>query len=398
MRKIRFYLLLLLTGISIIYAQGSPNTVSIDRFSEKAGHLFVRDSVNGLPGLNEPIDFDQGPFVTKGLGPNGEYVSYYNFDVQPTEPAPIYVLVKAGESPVPLIGQKNIIDVVPGDSRYNDFWEVQLVTVPPGYEINSVKSYQQIVDSGYTITETNMLVNCPVVPEGSTAKYRLNSNDAGLNEGWYKGMIVYYFNFSEKELMTDENDMVPLSPIYVTFNINLDQEGGGPPSGFVTEEGTNRAHNVVATLPMDEGYSPLWTVNVYDNADFDNVHDLASAEAANILANGVATVNCPIVDLDSTVVSVSEELGIPVKYELSQNYPNPFNPSTEIKFSIIKNENVTLKIYNSIGQEVAVLINEHLSAGNYTANWNASKLASGIYFYSLNTDNFSAIQKMVLLK
>jgi len=199
--------------------------------------------------------------------------------------------------------------------------------------------------------------------------------------------------------MTDENDMVPLSPIYVTFNINPDQEGGGPGSGFVTESQSGRTHNVVATLPMDEGYSPLWRVNVYDNEDFWFVLDLASAQSANILATGVADVNCPIIELDSTAVSVEEEeAGVPSKYELSQNYPNPFNPTTEIKFSIINNEKVTLKIYNSIGQEVAELVNKVLPVGNYTVSWNAGNVASGVYFYMLKTDHFNSVHKMILLK
>ena len=382
--------------LSVTYTVGQE-TAMIDRFSAEAGHLFVRDSVNGLPGPNEPIDFDKEPFVTKGLGPHGEYVSYYNFDVQPTEPAPIYVLFREGES-MPVEGQMNIVNVIPGDSVYNDFWEVQKVTVPMDYEANTAKSFQDVWDKGYPIEETKMLVNCPVVPEGSTAMYRLNSNDTGLHEGWYKGQKVYYFNFSEKKLMTDENDMVPLSPIYVAFNINPGQEGGGPSSGFVTEQ-NGRTHNVVATLPTDEGYSPLWTVNVYDNQDFWFVLDLKSAQSDNILAYGIANVNCPIVELDSTAVSVrEEETGIPSEYELSQNYPNPFNPTTEIKFSIAKESVVTIKVYDILGKEITTLVNERKPAGIYSVNFNASNLSSGVYFYRMQSNSFTSTKKFVLLK
>ena len=91
--------------------------------------------------------------------------------------------------------------------------------------------------------------------------------------------------------------MVPTSPIYVMFNINPDQQDGGPGSGFKTEPGTTQTHNVVATLPGDAGYSPLWLVSVLDNAAFDSVTDLASAAAATVLGAGVATVNCPIVSV-----------------------------------------------------------------------------------------------------
>jgi hypothetical protein len=88
---------------------------------------------------------------------------------------------------------------------------------------------------------------------------------------------------------------VPVSPIYVTFNINPDQPGGGPPSGFLTENGSAQTHNVLATLPANAAYSPLWSVNVFDNADFASVNNLATAQASNVLATGVALVNCPVV-------------------------------------------------------------------------------------------------------
>src|SRR6478609_1497684 len=95
--------------------------VSVDRFSATAGHLQVRTATNGLPGPNAPVNFDQGPFITKGLGTQGQHVEYYNFDLQPTMPAPIYVLFREGES-TSVSGQLNIIDVLPGEMGYNDFW------------------------------------------------------------------------------------------------------------------------------------------------------------------------------------------------------------------------------------------------------------------------------------
>lgn len=269
----------------------TAEVVPVDRFSADAGMLMVRDGSNGLPAANEPVNFDQAPFITKGLAPDGKVVEYYNFDVQPTTPAPIYVLFKEGESK-PVDGQLNIIDVIPGDAGYNDFWQVVKVNVPADYVANTVASYADVVSNGYTTETTDMLVNCPVVPKGSTASKNLNGNGNTLTMGWYKDKVVYYFSFEEKAL---SGTSVPLSPIYVTFNINPDMTGGGPASGFVTEMSSDQTHNVVATIPADAGYSPLWSVNVYDNADFANVMNLSDAQMANILATGVATVNCPVV-------------------------------------------------------------------------------------------------------
>jgi hypothetical protein len=100
--------------------------------------------------------------------------------------------------------------------------------------------------------------------------------------------------------------------------------------------------------------------------------------------------------------SISEvdeyKMNIPNQYGLKQNFPNPFNPTTTISFSIPVEENVSLKIFNVIGQEVAVLVNENLSAGRYSHQWNDENLSSGVYFYKLVTDSFTEMRKMVLLK
>ena len=266
---------------------------AIDRFSEAAGTLMVRTADNGLPGPDEPIDFDQAPFLTLGLGPAGEPVSYYNFDVQPVQPAPIYALFREGEE-APVEGQLNVVGTVPGDQGYNDFWQVHKVTVPAGYEPNTVTSEQQLMEGDFAVEATSTIKNCPIVPEGSTASKRFGDGDAGLVDGWYDGQVVSYFLFEEAPL-TVRDDRVPVSPIYVSFNKNPDEDGGGPPSGFMTESGSDRTHNVLATLPGDEGYSPLWLVNIYDNADFDGVSDLDSATDAELLASGAAPVNCPVV-------------------------------------------------------------------------------------------------------
>ena len=92
------------------------------------------------------------------------------------------------------------------------------------------------------------------------------------------------------------------------------------------------------------------------------------------------------------------EIAVPTKFELAQNYPNPFNPTTVIDYSLNKASNVTLRIYNSLGEEAKTLVNEHQVAGKYYVTFNASKLSSGIYFYSIRTDNNASIKKMILLK
>ncbi len=89
---------------------------------------------------------------------------------------------------------------------------------------------------------------------------------------------------------------------------------------------------------------------------------------------------------------------LPSVYQLEQNYPNPFNPTTKIRYSIPENSFVTLKVFNLLGEEIEILVNREQSAGVYEATFDATKLSSGIYFYTLSTKNFSLTKKMLLVR
>jgi hypothetical protein len=88
----------------------------------------------------------------------------------------------------------------------------------------------------------------------------------------------------------------------------------------------------------------------------------------------------------------------PTSYSLSQNYPNPFNPTTKINFNVAKNGFVSMKVYNILGKEVANLVNGNYNTGSYSVDFNASKLSSGVYFYSIEVNGFKDIKKMMLVK
>lgn len=95
---------------------------------------------------------------------------------------------------------------------------------------------------------------------------------------------------------------------------------------------------------------------------------------------------------------VEANLGLPNQFELSQNYPNPFNPSTTIKFSLPEAANVKISIFNVVGEKVVDIINENKEAGYYSINFDGSKLSSGFYIYRLETNSFTSVKKMLLLK
>jgi len=94
----------------------------------------------------------------------------------------------------------------------------------------------------------------------------------------------------------------------------------------------------------------------------------------------------------------SSENVIPIQYLLSQNYPNPFNPTTTISYTIPKNGFVNLSVYNTLGEKVSNLVNEEQLVGSYKVDFNASSLTSGVYFYTLQTNDFVETKKLVLVK
>ena len=99
-----------------------------------------------------------------------------------------------------------------------------------------------------------------------------------------------------------------------------------------------------------------------------------------------------------TGIRKEENSSLPKDYTLSQNYPNPFNPTTQINFTIPKAGITTLKVYNILGQVVSILVNEQLAAGSYKFDFDGSNLTTGIYMYQLQSSDYSAVKKMLLIK
>ncbi|MDP1995145.1 MAG: T9SS type A sorting domain-containing protein, partial [Ignavibacteria bacterium] len=100
----------------------------------------------------------------------------------------------------------------------------------------------------------------------------------------------------------------------------------------------------------------------------------------------------------SDVEDNSNDENSPKSYSLKQNYPNPFNPNTTISYSIANPGLVTVKIFNILGEEILQLVNEYKNSGSYSVNFDASRLSSGIYFYTMNSGSFVSTKKMVVLK
>lgn len=157
---------------------------------------------------------------------------------------------------------------------------------------------------------------------------------------------------------------IPVSSSFTTKEINLNQ--------FVLNgQPVDLSNATAVTFQMDKGSNPGITT-----ADFSVRNTVIIANSVGITGNG-ATVK---------------------DFSLSQNYPNPFNPVTKISFSIPKNEFVNLRVFDVLGKEVAVLVNEVKSTGVYEAVFDASKLSSGVYFYKLETSSFTDVKRMIVTK
>jgi hypothetical protein len=89
---------------------------------------------------------------------------------------------------------------------------------------------------------------------------------------------------------------------------------------------------------------------------------------------------------------------IPETFSLHQNYPNPFNPTTTIRFDVRTSGNVSLKVFDVLGREVEVIVNEYLKSGSYSVQFSGENLPSGVYYYELRAESFSETKRMMLVK
>ena len=230
----------------------------------------------------------------------GRQTFYYDFgtntsataDRQEVVPAPIYVLVTgfgADGNPMPVEGQHNIVDVIPGDEGYSDLWQVTFVTVPEDYQANSITNAQTLLDAGYDQTVPGVYVNCPIVPAGSTL-----AEGGDLTQGWYKGQEVFYFDFEQPSVQT-----APIYAFVTGFNENDEP---------IFVEGQN---NVIDVIPGDENYSAFWDVNlvvVPEDYVANSITSVAEITAGgyDIMPAGLL-VNCPVVHTDDAPATVAQE-------------------------------------------------------------------------------------------
>ncbi len=278
---------------------------------------------------------------------------------------------------------------------------------------NLIGGYEQTVATAALTTNPPGLITGPIY--GYSGGYQVADNLVPGYGYWVKlnsaGEInipgsLSKGNNSAKEFFEDKWGKIIITDaagmnytLYaITGNVDLNQYElpPAPPEGmFDIRFGSGRIaediNNSVQSI-LFSGIEHPFTVRA-ENIDI----RLQDESGIQINANLKSGEEITISDISINKLTVSGEL-VPVKYELQQNYPNPFNPGTTIKYSIAKQSNVTLKVYDMLGSEITTLVNEEKPAGVYEINFNASNLASGIYFYKIQAGSFVETKKMILLR
>lgn len=157
--------------------------------------------------------------------------------------------------------------------------------------------------------------------------------------------------------------------------------------------------NVIWTLQKADG-SYYMDGGIKDNAPLTSFNSFVIGIGDGASATSLSLEDVEATMADDLIPSDIQDLksALPTKFALNQNYPNPFNPTTTIEYALPKDSDVKLVIYDILGSRVTELVNGVKKAGYYKVNFNASNLASGIYFYTIKAGDFVTTKKLVLLK
>lgn len=249
---------------------------------------------------------------------------------------------------------------------------------------NKISDSCNAANSSYTIP-------AEVTELNTTYYWRVAARD---NTGW--GTFSYYFNFK-----TSASTSIASIGNLIDGVIDLISDGAIPQNqGNIL---INRLEQAQHKLELGYRMQAIFHIILFKVRVFilrtSNIISPQVARALNYSADGVIDL---ISDLGRPLPVDIEKFITPHSFALGQNYPNPFNPVTTIEYSIPENGAVSLKIYDMLGSEAAVLVNRQQETGTYIVNWDASNLSSGVYFYKLSVTglkgNFVETKKMILTK
>ena len=254
-------------------------------------------------------------------------------------------------------------------------------------QISTVANFYVITDSA-TISSPQYQVTSGKLINGYTYFWRVNASNPAGTSGW-------------SSIWSFSTGIYPPAPILIS-----------PPNGFIGTPTTptliwdsllniNYYRIEISRIPnflliVDSATTVQSQYTVPTGLLFDNITYFWRVNASNSLGTGPWSEVWSFTPQPTGISPIAGK--IPTSFNLFQNYPNPFNPLTNIKFDIPKSSYVKITVYDNLGKEVAKLVDKKLPAGSYEVDWNASNYASGIYFYRIETNEFSDVKKMILIK
>ena len=262
-----------------------------------------------------------------------------------------------------------------------------LVGIAGGFYPEQIGSYSGAADTIFQYT--------------GTTKYGALYHDAGTYKTIYLGVGLEQFSSEAARFTLVQNisDLLQLIvPVELTsFTYNIDKNGVNLVWNTATEL-NNNGFEVQRSFNGSD-FSTIGFVKGYGTTSEE--HNYSYTDKPNTAAAATVYYRLKQVDLDGTSnysSTLTVVYDVPSRFDLSQNYPNPFNPTTVIKYEIAKTTDVSLKVYNSIGQEVAELVKGEIEPGTYKVQFDAKNLSSGVYFYKLTAGDFVTVKKMIVMK
>lgn len=223
---------------------------------------------------------------------------------------------------------------------------------------------------------------------GNSATVTAAPNTGYTFSNWTENGTIVSTNLSYTFAVSSNRNLVA-NFIRITYTVTLSTNPTG--GGTVTGNGTYDINSLVTVIANAKNIpgSKYQFINWTENGN-----ELTKSNSYTF----IITFNRNLVANFLDITSVESEGGIPTKFVLSQNYPNPFNPTTKIQFGLPKETTVRLSIFNTLGQEIAILVNQKLPSRTYSVNFDASELPNGIYFYKIQAGGYSQTKKMILMK
>jgi hypothetical protein len=199
-------------------------------------------------------------------------------------------------------------------------------------------------------------------------------------------------------ILTTENGGGPPIPVEL-ISFNADYNSGNVDLSWITATELNNSGFEIERKSEDGEWNKITFIQ--GSGTTTEIKHYFFSDEVKALNTSTLFYRLKQIDFDGSFEYSKEievDINLPIEFQFEQNYPNPFNPVTLIKYQLPFKSSITIKIFDILGNEVETLVNEEKDVGYYQISFNASELSSGIYFYTLQTENYLVTKKMILLK